>query len=352
MQHAHKRDAWAKMTDRLKNGAGHFPKTFAVAPMMDWTDRHCRVFHRILSRRAILYTEMVTAEAVIHGDRERLLGYDPVEHPVVVQLGGADPRKMARAARICADFGYDAININVGCPSDRVQKGRFGAVLMKEPETVARIAEAMMQAVDVPVTVKCRIGVDDMDADADLDRFVDIVAEAGVRTFIIHARKAWLEGLDPKANRTKPPLNRARVHRLKQRRPDLEIIINGELATMADCQEQLRHVDGVMMGRAAYQTPWVLAGVDPELFGEPAPVSSPVEAVERFMPYVERMLARGVPLHAMVKHTLGIFHGLPGARLYRRHISENATRPGAGIEVLQQALDEVRNRLIRRPAAE
>ncbi len=341
------------MTESVKEGPVHtFPKTFAVAPMMDWTDRHCRVFHRILTKRAVLYTEMVTAEAVIHGDRERLLGFDPIEHPVVVQLGGADPSKMAEAARICADFGYDAININVGCPSDRVQKGRFGAVLMKEPETVARIAEAMMRAVDMPVTVKCRVGVDDMDEDGDFDRFVDIVAATGVRTFVVHARKAWLQGLDPKANRTRPPLNRARVYRLKQRRPDLEIVINGELASMADCREQLHHVDGVMMGRAAYQTPWVLAGVDPALFAAPAPVNAPVQAVERYLPYVERMLARGVPLHAMVRHTLGIFHGLPGARLYRRHISECATRPGAGIEVLMQALNEVRSRLAHRSAAE
>jgi tRNA-dihydrouridine synthase A len=326
-------------------------KTFSVAPMMEWTDRHCRFFHRILSRRAVLYTEMVTADAVIHGDRERLLGFSPEEHPLVVQLGGSEPEKMAEAARICAEWGYDAININVGCPSDRVQKGRFGAVLMKEPETVAACARAMIRAVDVPVTVKCRIGVDDMDTDADLDRFVDIVADAGVRTFVVHARKAWLKGLSPKENREKPPLNHARVHRLKARRPDLEIIINGGLADIDACRAQLERVDGVMVGRAAYYTPWLLAEVDSALFGEPAPVSSPLEAMERFLPYVEARLAQGVPLHAVVRHTLGIFHGLPGARLYRRHISENAVRPGAGIEVLREALDLVREQIARRSAA-
>ncbi|HHN73221.1 MAG TPA: tRNA dihydrouridine(20/20a) synthase DusA [Thermopetrobacter sp.] len=326
--------------------------SFAVAPMMDWTDRHCRFFHRILSRRAVLYTEMVTAEAVIHGDRRRLLGFSPEEHPVVVQLGGSDPATMAEAARICAEWGYDAININVGCPSDRVRKGHFGAVLMKEPETVAACVAAMARAVDVPVTVKCRVGVDDMDTDADLDRFVDIVADAGVRTFVVHARKAWLEGLSPKENRERPPLNYARVERLKARRPDLEIILNGGLETIEDCRARLAAVDGVMVGRAAYRRPWLLAAVDPVLFGEPAPVSSPLAAMERFLPYVAARLEEGVPLHAVVRHTLGIFHGRPGARLYRRHISENAVRPGAGIEVLLTALDLVRARMARRSAAE
>ncbi len=328
-----------------------FEKTFSVAPMMEWTDRHCRFFHRILSRRAILYTEMVTSAAVIHGDRERLLGFSPEEHPVVCQIGGSDPAEMAEAARIVAEEGYDAVNINVGCPSDRVQKGRFGAILMKEPETVAACASAMIDAVDIPVTVKCRVGVDEMDEDADLDRFIDIVADAGVRTFVVHARKAWLQGLSPKENREKPPLNRERVYRLKERRPDLEIVINGELDGIDILRAQLERVDGAMTGRAAYYTPWLLAQVDEGLFGEPAPVSSPVEAVERFIPYVERGLERGVPLNAMTKHTLGIFHGLPGARLYRRHLSENATKPGAGVEVLRQALELVREQLARRTAA-
>ena len=327
-------------------------KTFSVAPMMEWTDRHCRFFHRILSRRAILYTEMVTSAAVIHGDRERLLGFSPEEHPVVCQIGGSDPAEMAEAARIVAEWGYDAVNINVGCPSDRVQKGRFGAILMKEPRTVAACASAMLDAVDIPVTVKCRVGVDEMDEDADLDRFIDIVADAGVRTFVVHARKAWLQGLSPKENREKPPLNRERVYRLKERRRDLEIIINGELDGIDVLRAQLERVDGVMTGRAAYYTPWLLAQVDEGLFGEQAPVASPVEAVECFIPYVERGLERGVPLNAMTKHTLGIFHGLPGARLYRRHLSENATKPGAGVEVLRQALDLVREQLARRTAAE
>ncbi len=329
----------------------NFEKTFSVAPMMEWTDRHCRFFHRILSRRAVLYTEMITADAVIHGDRERLLGFSPQEHPVVVQLGGAEPERMAEAARICAEWGYDAININVGCPSDRVQRGWFGAVLMKEPETVAACVRAMRKAVDIPVTVKCRIGVDEMDTDADLDRFVDMVADAGVTTFVVHARKAWLQGLSPKENREKPPLNRARVHRLKSRRPDLEIVINGELATIEDCRNELARVDGVMVGRAAYYTPWLLAQVDAGLFGETASVTSPLQAMERFLPYVEAQLEKGVPLHAVVRHTLGIFHGMPGARLYRRHISENAVKDGAGIEVLREALAMVREQLARRSAA-
>ncbi len=329
-----------------------FEKTFSVAPMMEWTDRHCRFFHRILSHRAILYTEMVTSAAVIHGDRERLLGFSPEEHPVVCQIGGSDPAEMAESARIVAEWGYDAININVGCPSDRVQKGRFGAILMKEPRTVAACASAMMDAVDIPVTVKCRVGVDDMDTDADLDHFMDIVADAGVRTFIVHARKAWLQGLSPKENREKPPLNRERVYCLKERRPDLEIIINGELDSIDLLRVQMKRVDGAMTGRAAYYTPWLLAQVDEGLFGAPATVTSPLEAVERFIPYVEEGLARGVPLNAMTKHTLGIFHGLPGARLYRRHLSENATRPGAGVEVLREALELVREQLARRAAAE
>jgi len=325
-------------------------RSFAVAPMMEWTDRHCRAFHRILSRRAILHTEMVTAAAIIHGDRERLLGFSESEHPVVLQIGGSDAPQMAQAARIGAEWGYDAININVGCPSDRVRKGRFGAVLMKEPQTVARCAAAMMEQVDIPVSVKCRVGVDDMDDDEDLDRFIDTVAATGVRTFIVHARKAWLEGLSPKENRTRPPLNRARVHRLKARRNDLEIIINGELDSMDACRQELAHVDGVMVGRAAYYTPWLLARVDEELFGDPAPVTSPIEAMERFIPYVEEKLAQGVPLNAMTKHTLGLFHGLPGARLFRRHLSENATREGAGAGILREALDMVREHMAARQA--
>jgi len=316
---------------------------------VDWTDRHCRYFHRILSRRAVLYTEMLADRAVLKGDRARLLDFSEEEHPLVVQLGGSDAAMMGEAAAICAEWGYDAININVGCPSDRVLKGRFGAVLMKEPETVAACARAMMEAApDTPVTVKCRIGVDEMDSREHLVRFIDTVAAAGVRTFVIHARKALLRGLSPKQNRTIPPLDHERVHRVKELFPQLEIIINGGLATIDDCRAQLARVDGVMVGRAAYQTPWLLARVDEELFGAPPGVASPLEAIERFIPYVEKMLARGVPLNAMTKHTLGLFHGRPGARLYRRHLSENATRPGAGAEVLKQALELVREQMRRR----
>ncbi len=324
-----------------------FDKTFSVAPMVDWTDRHCRYFHRLLSRRAILYTEMIAAAAVLKGDRARLLDFNAQEHPVVVQLGGSDPGEMAEAAAICAEWGYDAVNINVGCPSDKVRQGRFGAVLFREPETVAACARAMAEAVqatgrDVPITVKCRVGVDDADSDEHLAHFIDIVAEAGVRTFVIHVRKAILGGLSPKQNRTVPPLDYPRAHRMKQCFDELEIIINGGLQSMAECRAQLDHVDGVMVGRAAYQTPWLLSRVDEQLFGDIAPVRDPVEAVERFIPYVQRRLAEGVPLNAMTKHILGLFHGRPGARAFRRILSEEAPGKPGDIGVLQCALEQVR----------
>ena len=324
-----------------------YPKSFSVAPMVDWTDRHCRFFHRILSRRAVLYTEMLAAAAVLRGDKARLLDFSPEEHPVVVQLGGSDPAEMAEAAAICAEWGYDAININVGCPSDKVQQGRFGAVLFKEPETVAACAKAMADAVratgrSVPITVKCRVGVDDMDSDDALIGFIDTVAAAGVRTFVIHARKAFLHGLSPKENRTVPPLNHARVYRMKERFPGLEIVTNGQIASMADCQAHLAHVDGVMVGRAAYQTPWLLSEVDPVLFGAPAPVQSRVEVVEKFMPYVAARIEEGVPLNAMTKHILGLFHGVPGARAFRRILSEEAPKNPTDIGVLERALEQVR----------
>ena len=333
-----------------------WPKTFSVAPMVDWTDRHCRFFHRILSRRAILYTEMLAAAAVLRGDRARLLDFSAEEHPVVVQLGGSDPAEMAEAAAICAEWGYDAVNINVGCPSDKVQQGRFGAVLFREPETVAACAKAMADAVKaagraVPITVKCRVGVDEIDSDEALAAFIETVAAAGVRTFVIHARKAILAGLSPKENRTVPPLNHERVHRMKERFPELEIITNGQLASIEDCKAQLARVDGVMVGRAAYQTPWLLARVDPALFGEPAPVNSRVEAVEKFMPYVAARLAEGVPLNAMTKHILGLFHGVPGARAFRRVLSEEAPKNPADIGVLERALDHVRQTVRLRDAA-
>jgi tRNA-dihydrouridine synthase A len=314
---------------------------FTVAPMMDWTDRHCRFFHRILSRRARLYTEMVTTGAVIHGDRARLLGFDPAEHPVAVQLGGSDPRELAQAARICADVGYDEINLNVGCPSDRVQEGRFGACLMREPGLVGECVAAMKGAVAVPVTVKCRIGVDDQDTEVALDRLTDSVVTAGADALTVHARKAWLQGLSPKENRDVPPLDYPRVYRLKAARPGLPISINGGIRTIAEAKEHLAHVDGVMLGRVAYQEPEILLRVDPELFGEAPPVANAAEAIEAFEPYVAARLAEGVRLHAMTRHILGLFAGRPGARAYRRHLATEAVKPGAGLEALRAAVAHV-----------
>jgi tRNA-dihydrouridine synthase A len=309
---------------------------FCVAPMMDWTDRHCRVLHRLLSTRARLYTEMVTAEAVIRGNRMRLLGFDPSEHPVALQLGGAEPARLAEAARIGADFGYDEINLNVGCPSDRVQSGRFGACLMREPALVADCVAAMRAAVSVPVTVKCRLGVDDQDPEASLRTLIDACAKAGVTIFAVHARKAWLEGLSPKDNRERPPLDYDLVYRVKRERPDLTIVVNGGIATLDEAARHLEHADGVMLGRAAYQSPAILAEVDARFFGGDR---TEIEAVtDAYCDYVSVQLARGVPLHAMTKHMLGLFNGRPGARLFRRHLSENATRPGAGLGVLRDAL--------------
>ncbi|MBI1188727.1 MAG: tRNA dihydrouridine(20/20a) synthase DusA [Alphaproteobacteria bacterium] len=314
----------------------------AVAPMMDWTDRHCRAFHRALTRRALLYTEMVTADAVLHGDRDRLIGFSPVEHPVALQLGGAEPERLARAAAIGARAGYDEINLNVGCPSDRVQSGRFGACLMREPALVASLWSAMAGAApDIPVTVKHRLGVDDQDPEQSLFAFVEAVANAGCTTFIVHARKAWLEGLSPKENREIPPLDYALVHRLKRARPDLTIVLNGGLRDVADARDHGAGLDGAMLGRAAYQRPAVLMDVDPLVFGEAAPSASLIEAVERHLPYLARGLAAGTPLHAMARPMLGLFHGLPGGRLWRRRISEDAPRRGAGLEVIHAALAEM-----------
>jgi tRNA-dihydrouridine synthase A len=309
--------------------------------MMEWTDRHCRMFHRALSRRAMLYTEMVTAAAVIHGDAERLIGFDPAEGPIGLQLGGSEPDALARAAAHAQTFGYDEVNLNCGCPSDRVQSGRFGACLMAEPELVARCFAAMQGAVSIPVTVKCRIGIDDQDEDLALDRFVDELAGAGCRTFIVHARKAWLQGLSPKENRDVPPLNHARVHRLKAARPDLEIIINGGIGSLDEAETHLQLVDGVMLGRTAYHDPWVLADVDRRLFGLANPVETRKQALEAWLPHVESQLARGVALNAMTRHVLGLFSAMPGARAFRRHLSENAHRPGAGVEVLARAAELV-----------
>ena len=309
---------------------------------MDWTDRHCRVFHRALSRQALLYTEMVTAPAILHGDRERLLGFDPAEQPIALQLGGSDRAGLAESARIGEGFGYVEINLNVGCPSDRVQEGRFGACLMREPDLVARLVEAMQQAVRIPVTVKCRIGVDDQDAEADLDRFIETVAGAGCRTFIVHARKAWLQGLSPKENREVPPLDYERVRRLKARRPELEIVLNGGIADLDAALGHLEWADGVMLGRAAYQQPYILADVDHRLFGrlfggKNAPPTR-AEALAAILDYAGRHVARGGRLNNVTRHVLGLYHGRPGGRAFRRHLSENAVRPGAGPEVLAEAI--------------
>jgi tRNA-dihydrouridine synthase A len=314
---------------------------FCVAPMMEWTDRHCRTFLRLISARAFLYTEMVTAEAVLHGDRAHVLGFNAAEHPVGLQLGGSDPNKLAEAARIGADFGYDEINLNIGCPSDRVQSGRFGACLMAEPDLVATCVKAMGEAAQIPITVKCRIGIDDQDTEESLDRFIDAVAAADCGTFIVHARKAWLDGLSPKENRNVPPLDHNRVHRLKARRPDLKIVINGGIASLAEAQPHLVHVDGVMLGRAAYADPYLLTDVDWELYGLHEQPPTRAQVLDRFMAYAEDQLDRGVPLKAMTRHVLGLFHGQPRARAFRRHLAENAHLAGAGIEVLKQARDIV-----------
>ncbi|MCR9255681.1 MAG: tRNA dihydrouridine(20/20a) synthase DusA [Alphaproteobacteria bacterium] len=318
---------------------------FSVAPMMDWTDRYCRLFHRQLTRHAVLYTEMVTADAVIHGDRERLLGFDADEHPVVFQLGGSEPEKMAEAARIVEDFGYDAANINCGCPSDRVQSGRFGACLMREPETVAALVAAMRAAVSIPVTVKCRIGVDDQEDYADLKRFVDIVSAAGCSEFTVHARKAWLKGLSPKENRDIPPLNHPLVERLKADRPDLTLVANGGLSDMAAIRDRIEKLDGAMVGRAAYQDPWLLASVDPRIFGDAAPAARRADAIAAMLPLIDRERGRGVPLHSITRHMLGLANGLPGARAYRRVLSEEARDPSAGPEVVEKAFGFVREDL-------
>lgn len=309
--------------------------------MMDWTDRHCRVFHRQLTRRGLLYTEMLTTGAIIHGDRERLLGFDATEHPVALQLGGSDPRDLAEAARIGEGLGYDEINLNVGCPSDRVKDGRFGACLMAEPELVARCVAAMKRAVSIPVTVKCRIGIDDQDPEVALDTLAQAVVAAGCGALIVHARKAWLNGLSPKENRDIPPLDYDRVYRLKRAMPDVPVIINGGVPSIEEAKAHLAHVDGVMLGRAAYQEPWRLLSVDPDLFGEAAPHATMQDAFEAMMPYIEAQLARGTRLHAITRHFVGAFHAVPGARAFRRHLAEHGVKPGAGVDVLRDAIARV-----------
>jgi tRNA-dihydrouridine synthase A len=317
---------------------------FSVAPMMDWSDRHCRVFHRHLTRRARLYTEMLTTGAIIHGDRHRLLGFDGSEHPVALQLGGSDARDLATSSKIGEDFGYDEINLNVGCPSDRVKDGRFGACLMAEPALVAACVAAMKRAVKIPVTVKCRIGIDDQDPEAALDVLARGVVAAGADALIVHARKAWLNGLSPRENRDIPPLDYDRVYRLRRALPDVPIIINGGIASVAEAKQHLAHVDGVMLGRAAYQEPWRLLSVDPEIFGEPAPFAAIKDVFAAMMPYIEGELAKGTRLHSIVRHFVGAFHAVPGARAFRRYLAENGVKPGARTEVLRDAIALVDDR--------
>ena len=325
-------------------------RRLCVAPMMQWTDRWCRRFHRQLTRRALLYTEMVTTGAILYGQRERFLAFDPVEKPLALQLGGADPKALAECAAIAEEWGYDEVNLNVGCPSDRVQNGRFGACLMAEPDLVARCLQEMQAATRLPVTIKHRIGIDEQESYEALKDFVATVAEAGCRSFIVHARKAWLKGLSPKENREIPPLRHAMVHRLKQDFPQLEIIINGGLTSLEAAAVHLEKVDGVMLGRAAYQDPWILAEVDSRLFGQADPVRSREEAVEKLLPWVREAHGQGLPVKVVTRHILGLFNGLPGARAWRRHLSEKAVLPGAGPEILEEALALVQAAEARRAA--
>jgi tRNA-dihydrouridine synthase A len=314
---------------------------FSIAPMMEWTDRHCRFFHRLLSRHVRLYTEMVTTGAVLHGDRARLLGFDAAEHPVAVQLGGSHPRDLAAAARICADYGYNEINLNVGCPSDRVQEGRFGACLMREPELVGECVAAMKAAIALPITVKCRIGVDDQDVETALHHMAEAVITAGGDALIVHARKAWLQGLSPKENRDIPPLDYDRVYRLKQAVLGLPIVINGGIQTMSAAQQHLQHVDGVMMGRTAYHEPDILLQVDPLLYDEPPPFKDAFAVLEAYEPYIAARLSEGVRLHQITRHVLGLFTGRRGARAFRRHLTVEAIKPQAGLEVLRDAVKHI-----------
>ena len=323
--------------------------------MMDWTDRNCRAFHRALSTRALLYTEMVTAPAVIHGDRDRLLGFDAVEHPVALQLGGSDPAQLAEAAKIGEAYGYDEINLNVGCPSDRVQSGKFGACLMREPELVADCMAAIKEAVSVPATVKCRIGVDDQDPEISLFATVDASATVGIDSFIIHARKAWLKGLSPKENRDVPPLDYALVRRLKRERPHLSISINGGIGDLDQAEAHLRaedgvQLDGVMLGRAAYHEPALMGQVDRRIFGETTPDVDVFEALERYRPYMAARLEEGANLAGMTRHMLGLMHGRAGARAFRRILTVEGVKPGAGLEVVDRAVEAVREAEARKAA--
>ena len=314
---------------------------FSVAPMLDWTDRHCRYFHRLLSEHALLYTEMVTTGAIIHGKAD-YLAYNEEEHPLALQLGGSNPADLAHCAKLAQDRGYDEVNLNVGCPSDRVQNGRFGACLMGEVELVAQCVSAMREVVDIPVTVKTRIGIDEQDSYQFLTDFVGTVSEkGGCDDFTIHARKAWLSGLSPKENREIPPLDYPRVYQLKRDFPHLTMAVNGGVKTLAEIEAHLEHLDGAMVGREAYQNPYMMADLDQRLFGSNKPVKKRREVVEAMYPYIERQMANGSYLNHISRHMLGLFQNMPGARQWRRHISENAHKPGAGIEVLQQAMEKI-----------
>jgi len=313
-------------------------RRFCVAPMLDWTDRHCRFFLRLISQHAVLYTEMLTTGAILHGDTERFLAMNAEEHPVALQLGGSNPCDLAAACKLAEKYAYAEINLNCGCPSDRVQSGMFGAVMMKNAAITADCVASMREAVDLPVTVKHRIGVDDYDSYDFLCQFVGTLSEAGCNTFVVHARKAWLKGLSPKQNREVPELNYDRVYQLKRDFPDAEIIINGGITTLEQSIEHLNHLDGVMMGREAYTNPYILATVDQDIYGANHPVKSREKIAEQFLDYIDNEMSKGTKLHAMTRHILGLFHGMPGARLFRRHISENAYKPTATIDVLTTAL--------------
>jgi tRNA-dihydrouridine synthase A len=312
--------------------------------MMDWSDHHCRYFWRLLTKESLLYTEMVTTGALIRGDRERFLHFNPEEHPVALQLGGSDPADLARCAKWAQEWGYDEVNLNCGCPSDRVQSGMFGACLMAQPQLVAECVKAMIDACDIPVTVKHRIGIDDMESYDELTGFIGPIAEAGCEVFIVHARKAWLQGLSPKQNREIPPLNYPWVYQLKQDLPELSIVINGGIQDLEACREHLVHVDGVMIGREAYQNPWMLTEVDSLLYGMDNPARSRNDVMAGLLPYVAGQLERGVHLNHITRHVLGLYQGVPGARKFRRHLSENAYKKGAGIEVLENAFEIVREK--------
>ena len=310
---------------------------FSIAPMMDWSDHNCRYFWRLLTKQALLYTEMVTTGALIHGDRKRFLHFNREEHPVALQLGGSDPKDLARCARWAQEWGYDEVNINCGCPSDRVQSGMFGACLMGKPNLVADCVKAMMDSCDIPVTVKHRIGIDHMESYEQLLAFIEPVAAAGCSVFIVHARKAWLQGLSPKENREIPPLNYPWVYQLKKDFPHLTIVVNGGIQTIEECQDHLDHVDGVMLGREAYQNPWMLAQVDEALFGMDSPLKSRDDVIAELLPFAEQHLAQGGQLNHITRHILGLYQGIPGARKFRRHLSENAYKKEAGIGILAEA---------------